>query len=211
MGRVSGQPIDIPAFDGLLIVIGYSVLLLAVVFAILFLAGRRAARRAVMYVAPDVVALDEERASLERVMVLKGSEALLPLHPTIRYVDLHLFVWGHSHAPSLTVVERWGEIGVAANCGTWLRQLRPVRARFRAPAVFVSSLVMSHVRIRMVGDHIRSELWERSRPVPQHRRAIESLAIIGRGADARADDQPRIVSAADIPAQLALDHSDAIG
>ena len=201
LGRLSGQTIDIPAFDGLLIVIAYSVGLLAVVFAILFFVGRRAARRAVAYMAPNVVALDEERASLERVMVLKGSEARVPLHPTIRYIDLQVFVWGHSHAPSLTVVERSGETGVAANCGCWLRQIRPVRARFRAPAVFVSRFVMSHVRIRLVGEDIRVELWERRRPVARRLRAIESLAIIGRAASRLRTARLDLVSVAELSAR----------
>ena len=200
-GRLSGQTINIPAFDGLIIVIAYSAVLLAVVFAILFFVGRRAARRAVAYVAPDVAALDEERASLERVMILKGSEALVPLHPTIRYTDLQVFVWGHSHAPSLTMIERSGDTGVAANCGCWLRQIRPVRAHFRAPAVFISRFVMSHVRIRLAGEHLRVELWEQRRPVAQRLRAVESLAIIGRDVTSRADGASRPVSVAELSAR----------
>ena len=105
----------------------------------------------------------------------------VPLRPGITFRDLDVFVWGHSHAPFLSLVHREGlPTGIAANCGCWLRQLRPVPAHFRAPTVFVPRFVMSHVRLVKDGPDLRAELHEHPRQAPFKPRWVERLAILGR-------------------------------
>jgi hypothetical protein len=95
--------------------------------------------------------------------------------------EICVFVSGHTHAPSLTEFHRGsGSTGAIVNSGCWLRQLQPIGAHFRAPAVYVGRFVQAHVRLSRSSEGIEVELWEHPRPSPQRIRAVERLAIAGR-------------------------------
>jgi hypothetical protein len=81
------------------------------------------------------------------------------------------------------------------NSGCWLRQLQPVRAHFRAPAVFAGRFVQTHVRVARRDNAIAVELWERPRSAAQHLRIVERLAIFGRlPPEPQPEEQARIVA-----------------
>ena len=114
----------------------------------------------------------------------------------VAYRDIDVFVWGHSHAPSLTVLEREADTAIAANTGCWLRQLQPVRAHLRAPPIFVSRFVLTHVRVRRVDGGLQTELWEHARQAPQRLLWPERLAILGRLRTRGTPEGPRLVRSA---------------
>lgn len=69
---------------------------------------------------------------------------------------------------------------MVVNSGCWLRQLRPVPARFGGPPVFVPEFVLTHARVYLADSGVNVELWEHPKPAPQELRAAERLAILGR-------------------------------
>jgi hypothetical protein len=187
---------DPSTIQALFLEVGRYVALLVVAFFLFFVIARRAALRAVSMLGPGVSVFDEEVASLERVEALKDNDNVVPHHPYIRYRDIDVWVWGHSHAPSLNWVPRASrDPGIAANCGCWLRQVRPVAAHFRAPPVFVPRFVLTHIRVRLDADGVRVELWDRARRAPWRLTWIERLAILG-ARDDSAPDGSRLVGSA---------------
>ena len=205
VATVRGEIPDATAIEAVFTAIGLTALVLLVAFVSSFAVLRRVLRRSVAFIGPHLVGINEEVASLERVQQLKDRDELLPNRSDVTYRDLDVFVWAHSHAPSLTVVEHGpAGVGIAASCGCWLRQLHPIPAHLGAPPVFLSRYVLTHVRVMRSPDGLRAELWEHVRPAPQRLLWIERLAAVGRIHPWRDPVGPRLVSAATIPAQRAV-------
>ena len=93
-----------------------------------------------------------------------------------------------------------GKSVIVVNSGCWLRQLRPIPARFDGPPVYVSEFVHTHARVYLEGGEIRAELWERPRPAPRRLRAAEQLAVLGRlPARPAANAKPRVSALGTLP------------
>jgi hypothetical protein len=85
------------------------------------------------------------------------------------------------------------------NSGCWLRQLQPMKAHFRAPAVFVNVFVQTHVRVFPRDGGLSVELWEDPRPCPQSMRVAERLAVAGKlPAEPPAGSPPRVRAAGSV-------------
>ncbi|HEV2743281.1 MAG TPA: hypothetical protein VGV91_09010, partial [Rubrobacter sp.] len=158
--------------------VAWDALLLVSVLVLFFLAVRRAATRTIGSVAARVPGGE---APADRIEALLRSEDHPPQRPFLRGREIDVFVSGHTHAPALTRVPRdAGEGAVVVNSGCWLRQLRPVPARFGGPPVYVPGFVQTHARVYLEDARIRAELWEHPKPAPRRLRAAERLAVLGR-------------------------------
>ena len=171
--------------------IAWDALLLVSVLVLFFLAVRRAATRTIGSV---VSRIPGEGPSAGRIEALLRSGDHPPQRPDLRGREIDVFVSGHTHSPALSRVPRDdGEGAVVVNSGCWLRQLRPVRARFGGPPVYAPGFVQTHARVYLEGAGIRAELWEHPRPASRHLRAAERLAVLGRlPAQPAPDAAPRI-------------------
>jgi UDP-2,3-diacylglucosamine pyrophosphatase LpxH len=178
--------------------VAWDALLLVTVLVLFFLAVRRAANRAISSV---ISRLPGEENGTPRMDSSAGRiEALLKSHdhpPQRRDLqgrDIDVFVSGHTHVPALSRVPRnSGESVIMVNSGCWLRQLRPVPARFGGPPVYVSEFVQTHARVYLEGAEVQVELWEHPKPAPRRLRAVERLAVLGRlPAQPTADAKPRV-------------------
>ncbi len=176
LGR-SGSVVTALFFD-----LAYDIALLLITFGLFFFFARVIVNRAVraapkrMRTTPEggqsgVVAAIRHRLELGAAPPLGGE---LPR-------EMAVFVSGHTHAPSLDGYRRpSGGAGVLVNSGCWLRQLRPLRTRFRLPTVFANQFAQTHVRVRLEDAQVRVELWEHPRRSRQHLRVVERLAAAGR-------------------------------
>jgi UDP-2,3-diacylglucosamine pyrophosphatase LpxH len=194
---------DESAIEGFFAAPAAVVVVLLLAFVLTFSIVRRVLRRSMAFIEPHLAGVNEGAASLARIEALKDSGQPVPNRPDIAYRDIGVFVWAHSHAPSLTVLEREADTAVAANTGCWLRQLQPVRAHLRAPPVFVSRFVLTHVRVRRVDGGLRTELWEHARQAPQRLLWPERLAILGRLRTRGVPEGPRLVRSAELPGSVA--------
>jgi len=179
------------AVTALFIKIVYDIVLLLAAFGVFFLVARRQANRSIESTPARPVEADMIRQRLQtgEPPPLAGE---LP-------GEIAVFVSGHTHAPALTQFERpaSGGPGIAINSGCWLRQLQPMKAHFRAPAVFVNVFVQTHVRVFLRDDGLSVELWERLRPSRQSMRVAERLAVAGKlPAEPPAGSPPRVRAAA---------------
>lgn len=155
--------------------------LVLVTVAVLFLVVlQRTAARTSSPLRAGVLSAGGVPSSVDQIRDLLGSDRHPPLHGDLRGREIGVFVSGHTHDPALSRLEREGGDALIANSGCWLRQLHPVPAHLGALPVFVSTFVQTHVRIRLDGDGVRVELWERPRPAHDPLRATERLAILGR-------------------------------
>ena len=179
-------------------------LLLVAVLVLFFLAVRRAATRTISSVTSRMPGEGGDASPTGspagRIEALLLSDEGPPQRRDLPGRDIDVFVSGHSHAPALSRLPRdQGEVVVVVNSGCWLRQLRPVPARFGGPPVYVSGFVQTHARVYLEGSEVVAELWERPKPAPRRLRVAERLAILGRlPAQPAADANPR-VSARGIP------------
>jgi UDP-2,3-diacylglucosamine pyrophosphatase LpxH len=171
----------------------YDIFWLVAVFAIFFLVARRIANRSIDSIPARPVEAKIIRDGLE-------AGAVPPLAGTLPG-EIVVFVSGHTHAPALSAFNRpKGGQGVVVNSGCWLRQLQPVKARFRAPAVFVNRFVQTHVRVKRGADAIDVELWELPRPSGQALRVAEQLAVAGRmPAEPPVGAPPRVKASGSVP------------
>ncbi len=161
------------AINGLFVAIAYDIAVIVVVAAVFFFIARRIAARAVRPAArPDGGEAAAIRARLERGEPPPLGEGLGG--------SIAVFVSGHTHLAALGPFVHDGRRGVVVNSGCWLRQLQPVRAHLRAPAVFAGRFVQTHVRVQRRDGTIAVELWDRQRPVQQRLRLAERVMILGR-------------------------------
>ena len=188
----------LPGAQRLFVEIGYDAALLLTAIVVCFFVIRRLAGRFVASTAERLPGLPESGALTDRLRTLLGSERPLPMGGGLTGREVGVFVSGHTHAPSLTEAAReGGEAAVAVNSGCWLRQLRPIPARFGGPSVFVSTSVLTHVRVYLTDAGIRAELWEHPKPAPRRLRPAERIVTLGRlPAVPAADVGARVVAGA---------------
>jgi UDP-2,3-diacylglucosamine pyrophosphatase LpxH len=193
---VWGSDRSLPGARRLFLEIGYNAAILFVAFAVFFFVIRRLSGRFVSSTFAPLPGLGQTETSSDLIGDLLDSDRPLPMGAGLTGREVGVFVSGHTHAPALVEVPRKGaEAAVAVNSGCWLRQLRPVRVHFGGPSVFVSSFVLTHVRVSLGGPAIRVELWEHPKPAPSRLRLAERIAILGRfPARPPADAAPRILA-----------------
>jgi hypothetical protein len=179
--------------------LAYDVLLLVLAFGVFFFVARRMADRAMRSTPTRLRPAGElgqpAMVDLLRRWVESGQPP--PLGGDFPG-EIAVFASGHTHAPSLTQFKtRGGQPGALVNSGCWLRQLQSLRTYFRAPTVFASRFVQTHVRVRRDVGAIRVELWEHPRPSSQRLRIVERLAVAGRlPAEPEEGASPRIRASA---------------
>jgi UDP-2,3-diacylglucosamine pyrophosphatase LpxH len=176
--------------------IAYDVAVLLVGFGLFMLFARRMANRAIRSAAPaENEASGGDRpadptAALIRSRLESGSPA--PLEGEVDG-QLGVFVSGHTHAPALSeLVGPDGGRITLVNSGCWLRQVQPVAAHLRMPAVYTSRFVQSHVRVYRSADGLEVELWEHPRASGQRPSFAERLAIAGRTPAEPTERTPRV-------------------
>ena len=158
----------------------YDVGVLLLVFVVVFLAGRRMARRAGAALELRMAGASAASETDEIRTVLLANEHL-PMASGVDSADIAVSVSGHTHSPSSSsLVRSSGATTAIVNTGCWLRQLRPVKARFHAPQVFVPVYVQTHARVRCSDEGVTVELWRRPKPAPMSLPWIERVAIVGR-------------------------------
>jgi hypothetical protein len=154
--------------------------------------------RAVSSTAARLPGADQAKTSPDQIQSLLASDEPMPMNPGLKGREVSVFISGHTHMPSMTELARDGaDKTVVVNTGCWLRQLWPVRAHLGAPAVFVSTLVLTHVRVYLDQSGVRVELWEHPKPAqaPRRLRLAQKIAVLGRlPASPAADAKPRIVA-----------------
>ena len=147
--------------------VAYDVGLLVLVGAVVFLAGRRTARRAISLLALRLTSASSG-SEPTRIRGALLTDEPLPMAGGVTPRNIAVFVSGHTHAPSSSQLRRDDEtMTVIVNTGCWLRQLHPVPARFGAPHVFVPMFVQTHVRVRRSKEGVAVELWDRPKPAPR--------------------------------------------
>lgn len=185
----------------LLIEIGYDAALLLAAVVIAFIVIRRQPSGFLSSTAERLPGLHQSDGALNELSGLLASNRRLPMGGPLTGREISVFVSGHTHAPSLDEIERSpGDRVAIVNSGCWLRQLRPVPARFRGPAVFASTYVLTHVRIRQERSGMTVELWEHPRAASQHLGRAERLATIGRlPSQPSPNAAPRVIARRAIP------------
>lgn len=173
---------ELPRVHEFFLDIGLFGLVTLLIFAVFFLAIRREVRHVTSAVSikqkPRYSPAD---SSKDKVRSVLGGETSPPMLPSVSPEEIDVFVWGHTHLPSLDELEKPdGRRAVMVNSGCWLRQLQPVSPRLKGPPVFVSRFVLTHVRVYVQGSSLRVELWEQPKPATQQLTRIERLLSLGR-------------------------------
>ncbi|ABG04276.1 hypothetical protein Rxyl_1312 [Rubrobacter xylanophilus DSM 9941] len=158
---------------------GFAVVV-AVIFGVAFWAFRRAARRTLRLAGGGRGGYDPAAASRERIRDILRGRASLPMSAFGEPERIDVFVSGHTHLPSLEVLQDGERRRVVANSGCFLRQLQPVAPLTREPPVFVSRFVLTHVRVFARDGRLRVELWEHPKPAAQRLGRLERLLAAGR-------------------------------
>jgi UDP-2,3-diacylglucosamine pyrophosphatase LpxH len=184
LALASGGPVsffgnvrELPRVHELFLDIGIFFLVILLIFAIFFLVIRHAVRRALTTMSPGGrPRYSPAEASQEEIRTILKGEERPPMNPSLDPTTIDVFVWGHTHLPSLSEMARPdGRRAVMVNSGCWLRQLQPVSPHLKGPPVFVSKFVLTHVRFFVQGAQLRVELWERPKPARQRLSRIERL------------------------------------
>jgi UDP-2,3-diacylglucosamine pyrophosphatase LpxH len=163
--------------------VAYVLALLVVAFAVVFLVSRRTAQRVAATMASHLPGQAppgryREDAAIRRLL---QDDRAPPMAGHAARMEIAVFVSGHTHAPALSELARAdGRTTVIVNPGCWLRQLRPVEARWGGPPVFVPTFVHTHARVRCGPDGPTVELWEHPRPAERRLSWVERAAIAGR-------------------------------
>lgn len=190
----------LPGVQTLFAEVAWDTLLLVSVFILFFLTIRRAAMQMVNALTSKMpgepahaFGLGSPASDIERFLT---TGAHPPMHRGLPGNRIHVFVSGHTHAPSLSTLQRdESDDVVIVNSGCWLRQMRPVPAHFGGPPVFISRFVQTHVRIGIDQGEVRVELREHPKPAMQHLLPAERLAIAGRQPEQPAlSSQPRVIA-----------------
>ncbi len=139
-------------------------------------------------------------ASRREISEILRGRGRAPMDPSLDPTTVDVFVSGHTHLPSLEEVERpdGGRVAVA-NSGCWLRQLQPVSPHLKGPPVYVSTFVLTHVRVYAQDGSLRVELWEQPKPARQSLNRIERLLSRGRRpAQPPPHAEPRVLSSVSV-------------
>ena len=178
----------------------FLVIILAI-FTIFFLAVRHTIRRRVATINPGGgTRYSPAEASKQKIRAILGGEARAPMDSTLDPKTVDVFVSGHTHLPSLDEVERPdGSRAIMVNSGCFLRQLQPVAPRLKGPPVFVSTYVLTHVRVSMHEGRLRAELWEKPKPARQRLTRLERFLSWGRRpSQPEPDAKARVVASATV-------------
>ena len=183
-------------------------LVVLLVFAVFFLVIRHVLRRTMNVVSPGRKShgggprYSPAEVSRKKVEEIVKGEAGPPMAPSLDPATVDVFVSGHTHLPSLYEIERPGARRCAVvNSGCWLRQLQPVSPRLKGPPVFVSTFVLTHVRVLAEDGVLRAELWERPKPARQSLTRLERLVSLGRRPSQPAPDaKARLLASSELPA-----------
>jgi len=173
----------LPHLHELFLDIGIFGLFTVGIFAVFFLIVRHVVRRTVNAMSPvdKGPRASPAEASRAKVREILAGDSRPPMSPSLDPSTVDVFVSGHTHLPSLEVVERPdGRRCVAVNSGCYLRQLHPVRPHLKGPPVFVSRFVLTHARVYAEDGALRAELWEQPKPARQSLGRIERLLSYGR-------------------------------
>jgi hypothetical protein len=157
-----------------------------IIFAVFFLLFRRAARKTMarMNLGGKGANYDPAKASARKIEAMLDGGETPPMFCGGDPKDIAVFVSGHTHLPSLSVVEEPGSgERVIVNSGCWLRQIQPVKPVVKGPPVFVSKFVLTHARVFVRDGNLRAELWEHPKPAEQHLSRFEKLLSAGRRPD----------------------------
>ncbi len=158
-------------------------LLTLVIFTIFFLLLRRAVRKTMarMNVGGKEPGYDPAQASAQKIQAMLDNGHSPPMSRANTPEKIDIFVSGHTHLPSLSVVEEpGGEERILVNSGCWLRQIQPVKPIVAGPPVFVSKFVLTHARVFVRNGELRVELWEHPKPAGQNLSRLERLLSVGR-------------------------------
>jgi hypothetical protein len=187
---------SLPEVQELFLDIYFFAILALIVLGIFFIAVRRTLRRALSAFSSSSSASNQgktgpggDRAARILGAVEKstlGTEGPPMADDAVPWPP-DVFVFGHTHTPSLEKLElpEGGHTAVV-NSGCWLRQLSPVPARLHGPPVFVSRFTCTHARVYLAepesleGGRLEVELWERPKPSGQSLGRVERLAALGR-------------------------------
>lgn len=185
---------SLPKVQELFLDVYFFAVLSVIVLGVFFIALRRTVRRALSAFSgfSGVSRLDSTTGSGDtraaRVLGAAEESVLRANRPPMADGTIpwppDVFVFGHTHTPSLKKLElpERGEAAVI-NSGCWLRQLSPVPARLHGPPVFVSRFTCTHARVYLEeskGERLKIELWERPKPSGQRLGRVERLAALGR-------------------------------
>jgi UDP-2,3-diacylglucosamine pyrophosphatase LpxH len=167
-------------------------------FAIFFLAIRRVVRKAVESMSPDEGPGYSPNVAQELIKEILRGNMGPPMAPFIDPKDIDVFVFGHTHMPLLTEMERPdGRRAVIVNSGCFLRQLNPVSRQRKGPPVFVSKFVLTHARVYVRDGSLHVELWEHPKRARQKLSRIERLLSWGRRPlEPSSDASPRVRASA---------------
>ncbi len=173
---------ELPRLHELFTEIGGFLILILLIFAIFFLVIRRAVRRTLESTKLGRGARSSPaEISQKKISAVLDGKALPPMNPFETSSAIDVFVSGHTHLPSLVLLDRpGGGHRVMVNSGCWLRQLQPVSPHIKGPPVFVSRFVLTHVRVFVRDAELRVELWEHPKPAEQTLTRFERLLSWGR-------------------------------
>jgi hypothetical protein len=162
---------------------GWDLFWLLAVICLFYVAVQRTIRAVLGFLSKQVPGAEQGTAGEQATPALLESDSSPPMQRDVSARAISLFVSGHSHAPSITVLRRRdGRMSAVVNTGCWLKRLQPVPAHLGAPPVFVAAFVQSHVRVSAQKDGLAVELWQRPRRAVQDLPLLERLAILGRRA-----------------------------
>jgi UDP-2,3-diacylglucosamine pyrophosphatase LpxH len=173
---------ELPRLHELFLDVAIFGLVILLVFAIFFLVIRRVIRRTLATVSPGGrPRYSPAEASRHQIRAILKGRGRAPMNPSLDPTTVDIFVSGHTHLPSLAVVEGPDDHrAVMVNSGCFLRQLQPVSPHLKGPPVFVSKFVLTHVRVFAQEGALHVELWEQPKPAQQRLSRIERLLSWGR-------------------------------
>ncbi len=170
-----------PHVQRLFIDLGVAGVLFFATFTVLFFVIRRLTGRVSTSVSANVPGVNQGASSMDLIRALLDSDRPMPMSGGLTGCEIDVFVSGHTHAPSLeAVVRRDGTRTIMVNSGCWLRQLRPAPAHAKAPPVFISTFVLTHVRIYVSDATLNVELWDCPKPATTPLSRVERLALLHR-------------------------------
>lgn len=103
---------------------------------------------------------------------LAAAQNIFESHPRVA-----LFIYGHTHTPSLTAINQQ----LVINTGTWLKRLTRIRARSRLlPSVYVSSFTLSYFEVSATEAGIRVRYNEVPKKVQDRLTLAQRLQVWGK-------------------------------
>jgi UDP-2,3-diacylglucosamine pyrophosphatase LpxH len=174
---------ELPAIHAIFVDMSFYALVILAVFAVFFVILRRGLHRTMRTTNPHEGQHHYSPAeeSVNKIEEILQGDRRPPMNPSIDPATIDVFVSGHTHLPSFSVLERkGGKPCVLVNSGCFLRQLQPISPNLKGPPVFVSKFVLTHVRVFVKDEALSVELWEQPKPARQNMSRLEQLLSLGR-------------------------------